>query len=193
MPAAKFDFDALRADIREGAREAFAAVRKAHPGERFYAYALYSDDDPTTVCAAANTEEAVARNLERARGRKDYDAADDAETAAMYRWSTGDWAYEGLTSAKLNAVCKVLFDRAIGGGQTEAARKAFRKGVYDAMIAALAELDAEGFFGKGADRKKVTLFCSISDSDDALKLENRSAKALNPAPVVATFAKRWKA
>jgi hypothetical protein len=55
------------------------------------------------------------------------------------------------------------------------------------MIRALADLDKEGFFGTGEARERVTLFCTISDSDDAPGLENESARRLNPAAVYEAF------
>ncbi|MEG2034115.1 MAG: DUF4303 domain-containing protein, partial [Janthinobacterium sp.] len=59
----------------------------------------------------------------------------------------------------------------------------FRAGVFDACIAALAQLDAEGVFGTGAERDANLLLFEVSDSEP---LEGAIAR-LNPPAVVARF------
>ena len=59
----------------------------------------------------------------------------------------------------------------------------FRAGVFDACIAALAQLDAEGMFGSGAQREEFVLLFEVSDSEP---LEGVMAR-LNPPAVVARF------
>ena len=59
------------------------------------------------------------------------------------------------------------------------------------MTQALGDLDAAGFFGTGEKREAVALFCSISDSDDAERLENESAERLNPPTVYEKFRDRY--
>ncbi|QSI32591.1 DUF4303 domain-containing protein [Variovorax sp. RKNM96] len=180
-----FDFDTLRIQIREAARSAFGALRAQHPGERFYAMALYTDDGAMTVCPSANSEEAFQRML------LDGDFSDPADVAYA-RWGTAEWAYEALHAEQFDAPCERLRTHVstLGGGR---AFGAFCSRLHDAMTQALAELDQEGFFGTGADRQALTLFCSISDSDEAEALEDRSAKQLNPPAVFAAFKKRWDA
>lgn len=58
------------------------------------------------------------------------------------------------------------------------------------MIFALGELDAAGFFGSGSEREQVTLFVSISDSDESEAIEDASAQRLKPASVHERFARR---
>ena len=180
-----FDFDTLRVQIREAARSAFGALRAQHPGEQFYAMALYTDDGAMTVCPSANSEEAFQRIL------LDGEFTDPADVASA-RWGTAEWAYEAVHAERFDAPCNRLSthlltlddDRAFG---------AFRSRLHDTMVQALADLDQEGFFGAGADRQAPTLFCSISDSDEAEALEDRSAEQLNPPAVFAAFKKRWDA
>ena len=59
----KVDFSALRGEIMDAARRAFEALMRNHPNERFYAFALYSDDGAMTVAPAANSEEAFRRKI----------------------------------------------------------------------------------------------------------------------------------
>ena len=179
------DFVRLREAVREGARKAFAEVRAAHPEERFYVFALYTDDGMMTIVPAANTEEGF-----------NCKAGPDPEEANHYRWSTGEWAYEAVGDDHFRAASNLLNvpNRYPGeddeGDQGGPGFDAFKAQAIETMIAALRDLDEEGIFGTGTDREHVTLFVSISDSDDAVAVENRSAGLLNPAPVSAKFAAR---
>src|SRR6185436_1685591 len=53
----------FRTTVRDATRFWFTEIREKHPNEKFYAFALYTDDDAITVCDAANTEEALRRQL----------------------------------------------------------------------------------------------------------------------------------
>src|SRR5690606_5489538 len=57
----------------------------------------------------------------------------------------------------------------------------------DAFIEALKTLDAEGFFGRGKEREKVTLLVTMGDQETKLLL--RCAQQLNPPKVYARFSK----
>ena len=175
--------------IRDAARDAFADLRAAHPGEAFYAFALYTDDGLMTVMPAANSEQ----GFRRAAGDED-----DPTELAHYRWATGEWAYEGegAESAKFDAVHDLLNEPAglyDGDDDAEADRQFRARGdqLIKCMIAALRQLDAEGCFGVGEEGRRVTVFVSISDSDAAQVIENKSADLLNPPEVAAAFAERY--
>jgi len=64
--------------------------------------------------------------------------------------------------------------------------------LFAAMLLGLQDLDAEGFFGTGELRERVTLLCSITDSADGAWLEEESTRRLNPPPVYQAFFERWK-
>jgi hypothetical protein len=181
------DFTALRADIARAAERAFTELKARHRGEHFYAFALYTDDGAQTVVPAANSEEGFARKLALS-------GADETEYP-HYRWSTGEWLYDAVgdehfrgISDRLNAPGAAPSEEEDPSGE---AFGAFKQGLLDAMTGALSDLEARGFFGKGAVREQVTLFASISDSDDAEEAENASARRLNPAPVLAAFLERY--
>ncbi|MNU10492.1 hypothetical protein D3C72_2576680 [compost metagenome] len=60
--------------------------------------------------------------------------------------------------------------------------------MFDACIAALAQLDAEGCFGAGAQRDEFVLLFEVSDSEQV----EGAMERLNPPAVVARFA-AWMA
>jgi hypothetical protein len=64
----------------------------------------------------------------------------------------------------------------------QAARPAF-----ETMIQTLADLDGEGFFGRGAEREAITLMIWITDSSLAEEWWAKSVKSLNPAKVYKRF------
>lgn len=187
----KIDFSLLRSEIAAAARCAFATVLKNHPDEQFYAFALYSDDAAMSVVPAANSEEALrrkAQNEKQDEGSPAPDAPPVESSGEWARWFTGEWAYEAEGGEHFDRVDDLLN---AADNCADADFPAFRINLYETMIEALGELDAQGFFGTGEQREAVTLFCSISDSDDAEQLENRSAEKLNPAIVYEKFSDRY--
>jgi hypothetical protein len=175
------DFSLVRDEIKDAARQAFEAVRANHPGEQFYTFALYSDESAMTIVPAANSEEALQRQVR----------ADGSSAPAWLRWSTGEWAYEGEGSEHFDSVSRRINVDERYEESEPGAFEAFRDNVYAAMVQALGDLDAEGFFGEGEAREAVTLFCSVTDADENLEqLDNESARQLNPAAVYEKFAAR---
>lgn len=178
------NFNILRTEIKEAAKKAFTAVRAEHPDERFYAFALYSDDGAMTVEPAANTEQ----GLDRKAKEYGYDPV-----PSWLRWMTGEWAYEADGGENFLKVYEMLETEGDYDEDASEEFEAFRTHVYEAMIAALEDLEAEHFFGVGEAREAITLFCSISDSDDSRQLENESARRLNPPTVYQKFLAGWDA
>lgn len=168
------DAPEFRAAVGEAVRLAFEDLRAAHPDERFYAFALYTDDGAMGVSAAANMEEGLAAKI-AAYG-------DEAEPAYL-RWATSEWAYEGIGWDRTQGVYHAI--TAMG----EAAEEfdAFRAGVLALMEGVMADLDAAGFFGRGEAREGVTLLCSITDADDAETYERRTVRALNPPSAIERY------
>jgi hypothetical protein len=175
----------LRTSIRNAAKRAFTEVRRAHKGETFYAFALYTDEGLMTVMPAANTEEGYARAVEK------YGYTKAAERSYV-RWATAEWAYEAAGDGHFDATYKLLNSNKRDDADDDRGYRAFANKVIGSMVAALRELDQAGFFGRGEDRERVTLFVSVSDSDAAEQIENASAKELNPPAVSKRFAKRYR-
>lgn len=174
----KVNFSSLRNEIKDAAQRAFESVIKKYPNEQFYAFALYSDDGVMTIEPTCNSEEAL-RDKAKVSG---YLLIPDS-----LRWLTSEWAYEYEGSEYFKAVYRMLN---VEGRCGESEFEAFRFKVYETMIEALGDLDAEGFFGIGEKRENITIFCSISDSEDAAQFENESARQLNPMSVYEKFLNR---
>jgi Domain of unknown function (DUF4303) len=175
---AEIDFSLLRIEVKEAAQRAFETVRANHPNEQFYGFALYSDDSAMTIMPAANSEEALLRKAQE----EGY-----LPIPSWLRWSTSEWSYEAEGDEYFNAAYDMINAEEQYDEMESGSFELFREKVFLTMVQALGDLDATGFFGKGETRKAVTLFCSISDSEDAENLENESACQLNPTDVYEKF------
>lgn len=167
---AVFDFALLQTLLADAARLAFDAVRRAHPDQHINAFALVSDDSAMTIGPMANSRDALAAS----------------EYGEEMLWNPAEWAFEDggeyFDSAHrllLQAHRDLPFDVDF---------VTFRAGVFEACIAALAQFDAEGVFGTGAQRDEGVLLFEVSDSE---AVEGAMAR-LNPPAVVARF-EAWMA
>ena len=156
--------------VADAARRAFAAVRRAHPDQHINAYALVSDDSAMTIGPAANSREALAAS----------------EYGEEMLWNPAEWAFEDGV-AYFDSAYRLLL-QAHRDLPFDVDFDTFRTGVFEACIAALAQLDAEACFGAGAQREEFVLLFEVSDSEP---VEGVMAR-LNPPAVVARFV-RWMA
>ncbi len=163
-------FETLRERVAGAARQTYQRFLADHPGERIYAFALYTDDGAMSVCAAANTEEAFA-----AQG----------VTSKHTRWSPEEWAYEGVGDDELQPSCELLADKVFEVPDEEFS--AFQEKVTRVLVEALQALEAEGLFGRGAERERLVIFAWVSDSAQGKQLRKRSAQQLNPAAALKGF------
>ena len=174
----------FRAALKDAARATFRALKSQHPDERFYAFALYTAGEAEYVLPTANTEEGLARRAEeyaRRRGR----APDDGLLAGL-RWSPADWAYHLEGEARFDEVERLLAEAPEPHLLEGDAYRARVRGVFDACLTTLEELDAEGLFGRGEGRRAVVINLLKGDQDDEERLE--WAKRLNPRAVHARLA-----
>ncbi|PKB20649.1 DUF4303 domain-containing protein [Janthinobacterium sp. 64] len=167
---AVFDFALLQTLVADAARSAFAAVRRAHPGQHIDAFALVSDDSAMTIGPAANSREALAAS----------------EYGEEMLWNPAEWAFEDGV-AYFDSAYRLLL-QAHRDLPFDVDFDTFRTGVFEACIAALAQLDAEACFGAGAQREEFVLLFEVSDSEP---VEGVMAR-LNPPAVLARF-EAWMA
>jgi hypothetical protein len=168
----------MQTQLKRAAKAAITDLRAAHPDETIYAFALYTDDDVRGVWPAANTEEAFAEAVAR------YNFNDERNNAGI-RFSTGEWKYEGFGREHFgqshDAVTAMAEEHADGFPR-------FRQQILDVMVEVLAALDADGVFGRGPERERITLLCAVTDADEfAEEFQERSIRMLNPPAVVASY------
>ena len=176
------DWERLTSDVVAAASFSFQSLISEHPEERFYAFALYTDEYAETVEPSANSVEQFEAKV-RAR-----DATDESEVAC-YQWATAEWAYERRNADLFTSVYRDLANHRGTLSSSEADYASYKKSVHECMISALKQMDENGFFAKG--RENITLFISSSDDDEAFDMENRSAQRLNPEPIYRSFLERY--
>lgn len=174
------DFKALQADVTKAATAAIAELRAAHPGEHFYAFALYTDEAVAGISPAANTEEHLAKRI------ADYKYTTPSEVNYV-RWSTSEWAYEGFGWNHFKPSYDLMMAVRHPPEGDDDPFPQYRRRVFQLMIDVLAAMDRHGVFGRGGERERVTLLCSVTDPDDPLALLDRSVRTLNPPVVVARY------
>ncbi|WP_420139577.1 DUF4303 domain-containing protein [Sphingomonas sp.] len=143
-------------------------------GERLYALALVTDDDWNGASLAANTEEWFAARL-AAETEPDEDM--HPNMTGWYRWGVGEWRNENYSWDLFKPVCDLLWDYE---GPT-------RVELGEAMTVALEHLRRE----RAEALAGITLFITLTDSDDAEAVENASAMRLNPPPLLDAFLARY--
>ena len=166
----------LRAAVAKAVAASYEDLRRAHRGERFYTYALYTEPLLASVLAAGNTEEAMAR-WERHHGLR----APDLET----RWNPEDWeCYDYEVGRRRFGPVGKLLER-----YDSMDEKQFVV-VREAYLGALADADAAGVFGSGTEREGIVINLLWGDQDGAEFV--RTAKRLNPKRAAARYQRDMK-
>jgi WD40 repeat protein len=173
----------LRQAITQAARATFTKLRDTHPKETFYAFALYTSNESNYITASANTEEGL---LERAKRREKREKKGLKRHADLLRWNPPDWVYHCAGDDQFEEAQKMLD---VLSDSCDLDEDEFEK-EFDTRLAVfidgLKELDAEGFFGRGKERQKVTLLVAMGDQETKLLL--KCAQQLNPTSVYQAFA-----
>ncbi|PSJ36813.1 DUF4303 domain-containing protein [Allosphingosinicella deserti] len=149
-----------------------------HRDEKLYAVALYAAEDGMSVAVAANSEEQYRAHL----ASEALAGANSPGDEVYYRWATSEWSLERWHSdlfAEANALIR---------GEDRRDFDRYREALIEAMISALAGV-RESFGDRLAD---VTMFVSVTDSDEAEGIENDSAARLNPKGLADGFLSRFE-
>ena len=180
------DYDHLRDSLANAARAAIHDLLPSHPGESFYGFALFTDDDVASVQLAANSDSGLEDAVTRY-------GLTDARSVAGIRFATGEWKYEGVGAEHFRLPNQYLA-RIRPGNVARKHSAGYRREVLSMMVSALAELDADGLFGRGGRRDAITLLCAVTDATKAgEQYQDRSVRRLNPPAVVAAYEATMKA
>ncbi|MET3667221.1 DUF4303 domain-containing protein [Caulobacter sp. 1776] len=170
------DWDARVEKLRTATIAAVDALTPLLEGQRLYAICLQTADDGMSVGFCANTEEGYAEKR-----------ASEAEVeemtpqySAYLRWAPAEWRYEFFGDDHFADVNSDLTAASLDGNEDFSA---YFDRLIDAMIDALAYLRAE----RAQALDGVTLFVTISDSEEAKAVERRSADRLNPPTLAGQF------
>lgn len=167
----------LRKAVYEASKQAFAQVRQAHPKEKFYVFGLMTNDAAQYLYPLSNTEQALKRTLKKYHSDGYRDQTEDD-----LRWSFGDWAYSKEGEEHFEALNEQLsLATQFDDWDDEKIDKQVAR-LLNAVVAGLADLENEGFFGEGVARLDVAVMV-VGDIDQGLVRE--WCQKLNPPEVAA--------
>jgi hypothetical protein len=170
------DFARIRAEIRDAARAAWSALRAERPAERFYYYGLWTSPLAHRPAPTACSAEGLRRAADAYRA--DGLTVDEDEL----RWAVNESPYD-LYGDDHFARLEPLFD-ALGGPYDRP--RAVNEELLEAMIGALGDLDAEGFFGTGAEREALVINVTMPGHEHPREAVE-TARRLNPGAALARY------
>ncbi|SEA43249.1 DUF4303 domain-containing protein [Leifsonia sp. 21MFCrub1.1] len=170
------DVAQIRSALRCAARSAWTALRAERPDETFYYFGLWTTPLAHRPAPTACSFEGLERAVEHCRAEGVEVAADEL------RWAVNDSPYD-LYGDSLFVEVELLFDAFDGPYDRTPELTA---ALLDAMIGALADLDAEGFFGGGAARDAVVLNVTTPGHDTDVDLL-ASARRINPPTALVRY------
>jgi len=175
------NWEHLTRDIVVAAKISFSDLINRHREEKFYAFALFTDNDCYTISPTANTIEEYSKIISRKN-------ITNQKSMMGYKWYIGDWVLDGGDDGKFDEISDRLSSASQTASETDSFLD-FKEHVHSCMIEALSILDKEGFFGE--IRGDIVLFISSSEYDESEEMENSSAKILNPPEIYERFLKRY--
>lgn len=174
--AARLSPAKLRKAVHAAAKAAFGKLRETHPDEKFYTFGLFTNDAANWLYPVANSEQGLQQVIAKYQSQGTSDGED-----SDLRWSFGDWFYQEFGESDFEAVNTLLEEAAdlddLDDDQIEQRTEKLMK----AIVAGLSDLNAEGFFGTGPERDRVTVM--IVGELDSGATDEYLAK-LNPPAVV---------
>jgi hypothetical protein len=169
-----FDFDSLRVEIQNAARQALQEVVAEYGTEAICGFSLYSDDGAMTVCPATNTLAHLRQHQERTPEEADY-----------YKFSPAEWALEGDGAVEaFNAICTKVRTYVMALDEDEDRFVAFRDQLFETCVTVLEELRKAGEFQRFGIPQIPVVF-AVSDSDPQLVVECARMGRLNDPELVA--------
>ena len=164
------DFARIRSAIADAAREAWSRLRDERPDDDFYYFGLWTTPVAHRPAPTACSEQGLRRAAETSRAEGVHVALDEL------RWAVNASPYDLFGDAHF-AHLEPLFE---AQGDPYDRPRPVNEALLGAMEGALADLDAEGFFGTGAERREVVVNVTMPAHErpcEALE----SAGRLNPA------------
>lgn len=173
------DWGAIENELIQAVRQAFDHLRIIAVHEQLYALCLSVSEDGMGIGLNANIDPFLNQKLSEERIIEEITPQDEI----YFRWSPAEWRFEGVGNEFFQPLNNALTQAILND---EGEEFSFEK-LIDAMIEALSHLrDARGHALEG-----VTLFVTITDSDEAGAIENRSAADLNAPDVAQAFISRF--
>jgi hypothetical protein len=168
--------------MKEAIRLSFLDLQQKLAGERLYGFSLFLGTLGSFIAAKGNSEEALGRIVEVYRQTGDWTAKEGDLTThlrTLLRWSCADgWLLlDDPYYSKANQLLHVSYE----SDPDEFYESGVTRLCYLECLAALADNDADGLFGRGKERQCLTLNLYLGDQSDEDLL--RWAFQVNPFEV----------
>ncbi|MFK3873764.1 MULTISPECIES: DUF4303 domain-containing protein [Pseudoalteromonas] len=158
------DMPLLREKIESAIKDCCLELKANHGQSNFYSFALYSDPDAASIAPSANTKDYLNELV----------SADPSDTI-YYKWSPGEWQFEGVGAKHFNEISKELF--LLSSKANSVSEKSnHRNIIFNSIIEALANVKQSGFFDSFA-QNPIIVFSVIGNED--IKEEVRWISELN--------------
>lgn len=169
----------VQADLIESVSAATEAMLASGEARDAYALALSMAEDGMGIGFCWTSESHFRQHLLEMGGEEDLAPEDEI----YFRWAVAEWLHEGWRDELFASVNDAVSTKAMSRGLSKTEFDA----LVEAMVAALASL---------RDRwpealKGVTMFVTVSDSEDAEALEDGTAEKLNPPELRDAFLARF--
>ncbi|MEZ5956669.1 MAG: DUF4303 domain-containing protein [Hyphomonadaceae bacterium] len=168
------DFEALQQCVASAARGVFLRARKKRPDEIFFAYVLTTYGTGSLGGCCINTLQNHTRVWNEAL-RQSYTKPDDEH---YYKWCCADWGDGEYVDDHQDVFMEAweAFERAMqtyrrlltDAGQDDSDALGFSDDhpLHNALADALEQLDREGVFGAGEERRNALVFMTQYDGED---------------------------
>jgi hypothetical protein len=188
--ADEFDFEKFYKLLYTASKSAFTFIQRAHEGESFYIFALYTTGDLAYILPTSNTEEGLTLAAQKYSTIKHYRDFGIDQLREHLRWSPCDSPLhtdgEEYFVEVNNFISNVpLILDAIPTEESWAEFDDFHNKFMEVCIKVLRRLETESVFGEGTKRNSVVLNILMGDQSDSERL--KFAKLLNPSSVYDQF------
>lgn len=165
------DWDTIRNELAQAVQRAFADFRAGTDSDQLYALCLSASEGGMGIGLNANTEFCFNEKLSSESLAEEI----TPQYESYLRWSPAEWGSEGIGDDGFQPLNDALTQAVLNDALDESSLEK----LVDAMIAALCHFhEAQGDTLKG-----VTLFVTITDSDDTKAIEDQSAIIINAPDV----------
>ena len=188
VPMQKADLKKLEDELYQHGLAGFRRIRDAHPKNKFYCFAFYTNGEFNYVVLTASTYEGLDNVSQEYKKKTPYKAMSIEDLRLALKWSPCDSPLHGAAEDVLTAHDPLMqgvaaeLDRRFDLEDDGKSFDEFAAEVRTCFAKALKRIDAEGVFGRGDERKKVVVNLLMGDQTDEDRIG--FAERVNPSESV---------
>lgn len=191
VPMPRADLEKLEDELYRHGLAGFRRIREAHPMDRFYCFAFYTNGEFNSIALTASTYEGLEQVTQQYKSNPRYQTVPIEDLALQLKWSPCDSPLHESPADALAPVDHLV--RAVAAelqrrfeledeGEKNVAASEFEAKIKTSIANALKRIDAEGGFGRGEERSEIVLNLLMGDQSDEERIE--FAERVNPPETV---------